>query len=29
MLVTNCQTFDFPNLYMYDFFAKKPEFIPS
>jgi hypothetical protein len=22
MLVTNCQTFDFPKLYMYDFFAK-------
>jgi len=29
MLVTNCPTFDFPKLYMYDFFAKKPEFIPS
>ena len=29
MLVTHCQTFDFPKLYMYDFFAKKPELIPS
>lgn len=27
MLVTHCQTFDFPKLYMYGFFAKKPELI--
>jgi transposase len=27
MLVTHYQTFDFPKLYMYGFFAKKPELI--
>jgi hypothetical protein len=27
MLVTHCQTFDFPKLYMYGCFAKKPELI--